>query len=199
MNTRRPKFSVIILALFALAGSIGFVLAFIAEDRPMQTLTAAPMHNIKTTEELASEEEHGGAIMVPGPPFSDGIFPCSDCHSDMDVDRTRRTLVEEHENIVLKHDEKNRWCLDCHNADDRDKLHLASGALIEFSESYKLCGQCHGPKLRDWKAGAHGKRTGNWQGEKRYLLCVHCHNPHAPRFQPIAPEPAPQRPKKAGE
>lgn len=133
---------------------------------------------------------------VPPPPFSEGIFPCSDCHEDMEVDRTRRKLEEEHAEIVLRHDEEHRWCLDCHDAENRDKLRLAGGELVDFKESYRLCGQCHGDKYRDWRAGVHGKRTGRWDGEKRYLLCAHCHNPHAPRFAPIAPLPAPVRPEE---
>ena len=32
-------------------------------------------------------------------------------------------------------------------------------------------------QYRDWKAGVHGKRTGEWDGRKDYLLCVNCHNP----------------------
>ncbi len=136
-------------------------------------------------------------IEVPPPPFTDGIFPCSDCHDPeyMEVDRTPRKLEMMHEDIILNHDEKNRWCLACHDAGNRDKLHSASGEYIDFEESYKLCGQCHGPKLRDWKAGVHGKRTGYWNGEKHYLLCVHCHNPHSPRFKPVVPEPPPVKPE----
>lgn len=84
----------------------------------------------------------------------------------------------------------------CHDAENRDMLHSASGELIDFSESYKLCGQCHGPKLRDWKAGIHGRRTGQWNGEKQYLLCAHCHDPHSPKFQKMKPEPAPIKPGK---
>jgi len=68
--------------------------------------------------------------------------------------------------------------------------------LIDFNESYKLCGQCHGPKLRDWEAGIHGRRTGQWNGEKEYLLCAHCHDPHSPKFPPMKPEPAPIKPGK---
>ena len=55
-------------------------------------------------------------LEVPPPPFSDGIFPCSDCHADLEVNRTRRDLVDMHDDIVLQHDEDNRWCLDCHYA-----------------------------------------------------------------------------------
>ncbi len=131
---------------------------------------------------------------VPPPPFTEGIFPCSGCHGALPVNRTRRVLTQMHEDIVLKHDEEHRWCLDCHDADNRDWLHLASGERVPFEESYRLCGQCHGEKLRDWRAGIHGRRIGDWNGHKQYLLCAHCHNPHAPRFKPIAPEPAPRRP-----
>jgi len=133
-------------------------------------------------------------IQVPPPPFSEGIFPCSECHNEMETNTQRREL-ETHEEIHLKHGGPKRWCLDCHDAKNRDKLHLADGELVDFKESYLLCGQCHGPKLRDWKAGVHGRRTGSWNGQKKYLLCAHCHDPHSPRFKPIKPEPAPVRPE----
>jgi hypothetical protein len=137
-------------------------------------------------------------LEVPPPPFSEGIYPCSMCHADLPVDRTRRELGM-HEDIELRHDEEHRWCLDCHDATDRDWLHLASGERVPFEESYRLCGQCHGEKLRDWRAGVHGRRTGSWNGHKKYLLCAHCHDPHAPRFQPLAPEPPPNPPTRPGE
>lgn len=131
---------------------------------------------------------------MPPPPFSDGIFPCSECHAGMPVNRTRRQLTEMHDDIELRHDEQHRWCLDCHDAENRDVLHLASGEKVPFESSYQLCGQCHGEKLRDWRAGVHGRRTGEWNGHKKYLLCAHCHNPHQPRFKSLKPLPAPQRP-----
>jgi hypothetical protein len=135
-------------------------------------------------------------LEVPPPPFSEGIFPCSTCHAGMTTDRKRRTLSDMHGEIVLKHDEEHRWCLDCHDASDRDWLHLASGERVSFAESYRLCGQCHGEKYRDWKEGVHGRRTGYWNGAKGYLLCANCHNPHQPRFPSIAPKPAPVRPSR---
>ena len=111
----------------------------------------------------------------------------------MKVDRTRRALTM-HDEIVLKHDEEHRWCLDCHDGNNRDRLHLASGEPVSFEESYKLCGQCHGEKLRDWRAGVHGRRTGYWNGAKKYLFCANCHNPHQPRYQSLKPMPPPRRP-----
>jgi hypothetical protein len=112
---------------------------------------------------------------------------CATCH--------RETREPQHKAIVLHHAEEQRGCLDCHSRDDRDSLHHASGAKIPFTESYRLCGQCHGDKLRDWKAGLHGKRTGSWDGRKDYLLCAHCHNPHSPRFPKLEPKPPPVRPE----
>ena len=139
--------------------------------------------------------DHAALIAVTPPPFSKGIFPCSECHKPDDkVNRTPHS-VPEHDTVVFEHDKKNRWCLDCHDAQDRDHLRLASGALLDFRESFKLCGQCHGPQLRDWTAGEHGKRTGSWSGQKQYLLCVNCHNPHSPHFKPLKPLPPPQRPE----
>lgn len=134
---------------------------------------------------------------VPRPPFTEGIFPCSQCHSYMTPNPQRRTLTEYHTEIVLHHAEGQRWCTDCHNLLNRDKLRLVSGELIDFTESYRLCGQCHGDKFRDWKVGVHGKRTGYWNGDKQYLLCVHCHNPHDPKFKSLTPLPPPVRPGNA--
>lgn len=150
---------------------------------PPQGPQAAPQH---PTEQLE----------VPPPPFTEGIFPCSTCHASMKVNRTRRELTEMHTDIVLQHGFAELWCLDCHNADNRDVLHLASGELVPFDESYRLCGQCHGEKYRDWRVGVHGRRTGSWNGHKKYLLCVNCHNPHQPRFKPLVPKPAPVPPSR---
>jgi len=132
---------------------------------------------------------------VEAPPFSDGIFPCTDCHANFAPNPVRRTLVDWHDDIsaMFNHDSENRWCLDCHDLKNRNYLRLASGKLLDFKESYKLCGQCHGEKYRDWKVGVHGKRIGEWNGKKEYLLCVNCHNPHSPKFQELTPEPPPNR------
>jgi len=128
----------------------------------------------------ASEQEQ---FPHPPPPLDEDYYPCAEnCHNDMDTNHTVRELEDEHTDIKLHHAEQFRWCLDCHDSDNRDMLHLQSGERIGFGESYRLCGQCHGDKYRDWKAGIHGKRTGNWNGTKQYLLCAHCHNPHNPEF-----------------
>jgi len=142
-----------------------------------------------------------GDFPVDPPELDEDYYPCAEnCHNDMDVDRTPRMLEDEHSDIVLHHAEQFRWCLDCHDAENRDVLHLQNGTKVPFEESYLLCGQCHGDKFRDWRAGIHGKRTGSWNGQKHYLLCAHCHNPHTPKFKALKPEPPPAVPggAKAG-
>jgi hypothetical protein len=155
-------------------------------------------------------------IQATTPPFSEGIFPCSGCHDGKEkVNTARRELgFHDEQQSVFAHDAEHRWCLDCHDAQRRDQLHLTNGDLVPFTESYRLCGQCHGDKLRDWRAGIHGKRIGSWSGAKTYFLCVNCHNPHTPLFkgvketlvngkplvmptlEMVKPEPRPRRPEE---
>ena len=169
-----------------------------------QAFSPADFPDIEFDRELLPEvvaagtSDPEGIFRVRQPLAYEDYFPCTDCHADMEVNRERRELEEMHDDIVLDHGPKERWCFDCHNPDDRDSLRLANGTLIGFDESYRLCGQCHGTIYRDWRQGIHGRREGYWNGAKSYLLCAHCHNPHAPRFQPIKPLPPPVRPQFLG-
>jgi len=119
------------------------------------------------------------------PPFSEGIFPCMECHKDQKDPKRRELGFHDEQQSVFDHDSEHRWCLDCHDLNNRDVLKLANGDHVPFTESYRLCGQCHGDKFRDWRSGVHGKRVGMWDGPKTYLLCVSCHNPHSPRFKGV--------------
>jgi hypothetical protein len=158
---------------------------------------------------------HEKLVQAEPPPFSEGIFPCSSCHGDLPKNAERRELAfHDEQQSIFSHDAEHQWCLDCHDLQDRDVLHLTGGAKVPFAESYRLCGQCHGDKLRDWRLGVHGKRIGQWDGDKTYFLCVNCHNPHSPRFkgvtsviadgkptvaptqQYLKPEPRPRRPEE---
>lgn len=187
-HTRRSlTFATCMLTLFATAVSAAQVEKFF--DRHGNLVVQ------EKVEKYRRRADEGETFPVPPPPFSEDIFPCSDCHAEMEPNPERRELVDMHDDIILDHAEGQRWCLDCHNLDDRDTLRLVSGEVIPFTESYRLCGQCHGDKFRDWKVGIHGKRTGYWNGEKQYLLCAHCHNPHSPRFKALAPMPPPVRPE----
>jgi hypothetical protein len=174
-------------------------MSVIALTPKAQALVNPPVPQAPTTSPVAAGADRA-AYPVPAPPFTPGIYPCTTCHDpSLAVNTERRALRRPHEDIQLHHDEEHRWCLDCHNAQNRDVLRSASGEPIPFAESYRLCGQCHGIQYRDWKTGVHGKRTGEWNGRKDYLLCVHCHNPHSPKFKSVKPLPPPSRPKLARE
>jgi hypothetical protein len=141
---------------------------------------------------------------VPPPLVYQGLFPCQACHqrdirgvsSQLEKsksflgkylrapDPTPRILVRMHRDISLKHAEWH-WCLNCHSTYERNYLKLMTGENISFEQSYRLCGQCHGTIYRDWKIGIHGRRVGQWNGKKLYLLCAHCHDPHKPRFRKL--------------
>jgi hypothetical protein len=127
-------------------------------------------------------------VLLPPPPIDDEYFPCSDCHEDQLADPERREL-DEHNYIELAHGDL--WCLDCHDADQRDLLHLSDASPMHMEESWRLCTRCHAKRIPDWRAGVHGKRTGYWWGPKEYWTCVVCHDPHAPLFKPLEPRPPP--------
>ena len=76
-------------------------------------------------------------VQARPPPFSEGIVPCLECHRDQ-KDRTRRELAfHDEQQSVFDHDAEHRWCLDCHDYENRDVLRLASGALVPFTDARK--------------------------------------------------------------
>lgn len=127
-------------------------------------------------------------VLLPPPPIDDEYFPCSDCHEGEAADPRRRDL-DEHDDIQLAHGDL--WCLDCHQSDQRDLLHLSDASPVEMADSWRLCTRCHAKRISDWRAGIHGKRTGSWWGPKEVFTCVACHDPHSPLFKPLPPKPPP--------
>ncbi len=146
-----------------------------------------------TIRSYSSETEF---FVVPPVAFSSDYFPCSECHKDLEANPEKRNLHQHTEIVYKDHAEDERWCLDCHDPADRDKLLLTTGEKVGFDASHKICWQCHGSLHNDWQHGIHGKRIGNWDGRKQYYLCAACHNPHTPAFRPITPEPPPVAPEK---
>lgn len=145
----------------------------------------------------------GGSVLGSPPEDSIGspsvlssdLYPCSQCHADFELDGSAGT-GDFHEKAISGHGEPLRSCLDCHAAADMDALRLVGGEPIAFEQVDVLCGQCHGKIYLAWQAGAYGKRTGLWNGEKRYSSCVECHDPHQPTFAAIEPDPPPRRPRE---
>ena len=119
-------------------------------------------------------------------------YPCMDCHEDEETNLEIRELEEEHDELTLEHGGERFWCLTCHQPDNRDYLRSLKNNAIDFDQSYRLCGQCHFQRQKDWFFGAHGKRMGNWMGERKLYLCTECHDPHSPSIKPIKPNPPPK-------
>ena len=155
---------------------------------------------------VSKETTSAKVYPVPPPLVYQGLYPCQACHrkdirgvsSQLEKgksflgkyiripDPRPRILVRMHTDITLQHAEW-MWCLNCHSTYERNTLHLITGENISFEESYRLCGQCHGTIYRDWKIGLHGRRVGQWNGKKLYLLCA-----HKPRFRRLPGKKPPQ-------
>ena len=143
-------------------------------------------------------------------------FDCYGCHDrkkppPLRFDTNQNLIIpKEHEDIVMKHGSHNRnnICFNCHNETNLVTLQTRDGRALKMEDSPPLCGSCHGPTYRDWEAGAHGRISGFWDHRALpagRLLCVNCHNPHAPAFPPRKPAPGPHplrealRPALAGQ
>ncbi len=129
-------------------------------------------------------------------------YDCYACHEQkkppvIRFDAAGKVLVpKEHANIVMGHGthDRNNLCYNCHNEQNLTTLQVRDGNVVKFDNIPALCGSCHGPTLRDWEAGAHGRTDGYWDrslGEPQRLVCANCHNPHAPRIPTREPAPGP--------
>lgn len=122
------------------------------------------------------------------------FYPCMDCHEDKEINNPReRELEDEHTDILLQHGANRFWCTTCHNLKNMNNLRSLKDHKIDFNRSYLVCGQCHFQRQKDWFAGGHGKRIGNWTGTRVIVLCVECHNPHSPSIKPRRADPPPER------
>ena len=130
-------------------------------------------------------------------------YDCYGCHEKnkpppIRFDEHQKIVIpKEHANIAMAHGshDRNNLCYNCHNEQNLLTLQVRDGREVKFDNIAPLCGSCHGPTLRDWDAGAHGRTNGYWdhaQGAMERLVCANCHNPHAPHIPTRAPAPGPQ-------
>jgi formate-dependent nitrite reductase cytochrome c552 subunit len=129
-------------------------------------------------------------------------YDCYGCHEKnkaptIRFDAAGKIIIpKEHSNIVMGHGshDRNNLCFNCHNENNLTTLQSRDGHEVKFDNIPALCGSCHGPTLRDWEAGAHGRTSGFWdrsQGEMSRLVCANCHNPHSPKIPTREPAPGP--------
>jgi len=146
-------------------------------------------------------------LVKAGEDLSD--FDCYACHEKdkpppLRYDTNQNLIIpKEHSNIVMHHGshERNNNCFNCHNENNLTQLQTRDGHEVTFANSQLLCGSCHGPTLRDWEAGVHGRTSGYWDlalGAADRKLCANCHNPHSPKFPGRPPAPGPH-PLRGGE
>jgi hypothetical protein len=182
------------------------------------------LNQLMQRKEAVQGRTRRGQTIADAPPFrvttrEDRLemYPCSDCHGDQVTNAHVRKLSEEHEDLDFQHGGGRFWCYDaCHNSKDMDHLVSLHGEPIGYDEAYKLCGQCHFQRQKDWYFGGHGKRAGSieiprevpkeaaeisfsdrkkigkWQGERVLHICTDCHDAHSPSIKPYEPSPPPK-------
>lgn len=122
-------------------------------------------------------------------------WPCMErCHSQRTFNTQPRELREFHAGRRINHGNTLRWCDACHDSTNLDQLHMlpvgaaVTSTTVPFDEAYRVCGQCHAEKYRDWELSIHGSTTGSWSGDRVRRNCTTCHDPHDPHrpsFDPI--------------
>jgi hypothetical protein len=119
------------------------------------------------------------------------MVSCATCHDTRDPDFTTNDaarLEEFHKGMKFQHGDQT--CMSCHHPEDYNSLKLADGRRIDFTQSMRLCAQCHGPQFRDYQNGSHGGMTGYWdlkQGPRERNHCIDCHDPHHPKYPQVMP------------
>ena len=143
--------------------------------------------------ETAQAAEAAQGVLVPPRSTQLATYPCMEqCHKDLKANTTPRELTAFHSLKKFEHGDTTFWCNFCHDTTNFDVLRLLDGRTATFDESYRLCGQCHGDKRRDWEAGIHGLQSGHFRGGERVRrACTACHDPHAPRRPTFEALPAP--------
>jgi formate-dependent nitrite reductase cytochrome c552 subunit len=192
----------VLLLLFAVGA--GVTTAVQLGDEAQDTTAKQPANKLDSR--LVPAGPNAGRFLVtirkpPGPPRvvttlkdvhgSSLTVACSTCHTTRLPDhqnKSVKTLDEFHSGMAFSHGTVS--CLSCHNPGDYDSLQLADGSRVDFTDVMTLCGQCHGPQMKDYEHGVHGGLNGYWdltRGPQQKNNCVDCHNPHAPQFPRMQP------------
>jgi hypothetical protein len=188
-----------ILALVAIPLGLGVRAAYDRLRTPLPALAeeVAP----------AASKRYAVEIHKPAPPqpITSGAtdangnllkMTCAECH------KTRATNPENRLGLKIGFfhsmpgaDHGKLACIACHNAAEANAtLRLADGTALAYPEVMQLCAQCHGPQYRSYQHGAHGGMSGYWdlsKGGRTRANCTDCHNPHAPKYQPVQPAQGP--------
>ncbi len=164
-------------------------------------LPISPLLGGEKEESLSLETTVGSAHAPPAVSNLKLVGPvatlaCKMCHTWRNPVLEPRVLKAPHNKIKLNHGAGQLWCFSCHKQDDPATLHGDKDKTVTFAIPQQLCRTCHFRQVKSWRGGAHGKRTGSWQGMRTAWRCSACHNPHSPKIAPFKPSPPPHRPGK---
>ncbi|WP_442483237.1 cytochrome c3 family protein [Aeoliella sp. SH292] len=191
-----------VMLVGALAAGIAFVAAAVstAPDTDRPVVSADSSQDTFTNPYSVTIV---GACPTPGIPTGEVdrlgnpvLANCTTCHATRPANVATKDgaqLKEFHQGLTTAHG--GLACVACHNPGDYSQLRLASGDALEFTDSLRLCAQCHGPQFRDYENGAHGGMTGHWDlsaGPRVRNHCLACHDAHAPKYQQVMPVFAPR-------
>jgi len=186
----------LLVAAMLVSGALGMTLSSFARSSNQSATPRRSGADSPTSGELQPVIVHA----PPAPPrvtvgtSADGeavTVRCSTCHSTRPPNRKNAhssDLDEFHQGLAFAHGESS--CLSCHDPENYDQLRLADGRAVQYADVMTLCGQCHGPQLRDYRHGSHGGMSGYWdlsRGPRTRNHCVDCHDPHAPAFPSMRP------------
>lgn len=196
----------LVLAICLVVGLLAILAKGLYVSSPISDTNSPEPHSSSQTASAPSQPDSPDLYPVTirkpiGPPVVDtGLtdvngkavtVSCSTCHATRSPNLENKTVAdlnEFHGNLTMTHGSLS--CLSCHNADDYDSLKLADGTRVEFTEVMTLCGQCHGPQMRDYNHGVHGGMNGYWdltRGPRTKNNCIDCHHPHSPQFPKMQP------------
>jgi hypothetical protein len=154
-------------------------------------IEAAPLHPVTIHQPTTLGVVDTSILDVNGTPVG---VACETCHGPAadPIVVPGDNPEDFHASVTVTHGEQP--CFACHDREDRSRLKLADGKTLAMAEAMDLCAQCHGPQLRDYRAGSHGGMTGYWdlrQGPRERNHCIDCHSAHQPACQGGMPVPAP--------
>jgi hypothetical protein len=118
---------------------------------------------------------------------------CATCHGSGAAPGFAMGSVSPHAAIELRHGSLK--CNACHDDPERSRLRLADTTTLPMSDAVTLCGQCHGPQLRDYRRGSHGGARGYWdatRGPRIRNSCLSCHGAHQPAYPTVIPVAGPR-------
>ena len=185
----------------------------IASGGDVSGLDCYSCHHQDSPPEIKFDDQH--RIILPRE-HADLIISmrnCAECHSPKEAVKLEYNpdgtviMPKAHADLLMmKHGRnyRNENCYNCHERNQLDHLHTPEGQSLRLDQATLLCGGCHGPNYRDWEAGVHGRVSGYWNaksGPKRREECTSCHDPHAPAFTGIIPQPGPHllHPEQGGQ